>query len=776
MATLLHLQNIQRHFKALQDSSAAMVQELDQLLSANAPNAPSTGLRGSKSSKASLPRHASTRSVESQLSHIETILKRDFEHFQKLQTVVSDLRNGSTTTISTLEPYQPSASGTPATQQSRETDNTPPTAQNPPPRTAQLALLSEAAEEEADDVLPTAQTLPPRTSPSRLSSEAAAEEADDASPTAQLEAEEEIDRRRYQLRVRRTRDDTVDEGDEDTSQEADKETDDSRPVILPTVQPGTVSELRNNLPQLVADRTKDSQLAKIYGGCIIPIEGLPTWSNATTVEVLQAINNEIANQSAHFYGFEISTEKAGYNSAPNGAIYASDAGGVCKPSFTNKLVLTGSFGGQTVQDLTAWWNKTISDLKAWAVFSQEPRRTLQYYIDELELPTSDYLEQVYALLRPAGAAITPSNTSDIPGITTPYLYYSNDDTTPAPLHVEDAGLGSVNILLAGAPKVWILVPPTAQHRFEEMLQRLYPQCKLSCSQSVRHISAVLSPSILEQHKIPFAIVQQMVGDMIVTLPNSYHQVLNQGPNAAVAINFKAIGASGLPPTYRWCTSQCGGNPEIRSALEGKHKPQAKPRVKKTPIRSKRVATRSASKPASYPSFYPTLLPRGTLQECLEYQILICNTFTPWWIPGNYPNLEAFASLREEGEFTPEFCAGMLRLVAKSTACECWLLPKLSDYPEWFELSKEALETGGSRGLILLCEDDNVGFVLLERQSGGELRTWHCVSAEVESELGGLCVDLDPIRVPQGSVPDGTLGEVCTAPTLLVIYTKHSTNM
>ncbi|KAF2786627.1 transcription factor jumonji, partial [Melanomma pulvis-pyrius CBS 109.77] len=125
----------------------------------------------------------------------------------------------------------------------------------------------------------------------------------------------------------------------------------------------------------------------------------------------------------------------------------------------------------------------------------------------------------------------------VPGVTTPYLYYSDESNTPATMHVEDAGLGSVNLLVAGAPKVWLFIPPSRKSDFEQLMQRLFPETELSsCSQHVRHIGIVILAKTLRENQISFSLVHQHIGDMVVTLNDAYHQVLNEGPNAAVAIN------------------------------------------------------------------------------------------------------------------------------------------------------------------------------------------------------------------------------------------------
>jgi hypothetical protein len=58
----------------------------------------------------------------------------------------------------------------------------------------------------------------------------------------------------------------------------------------------------------------------------------------------------------------------------------------------------------------------------------------------------------------------------IPGVHSSFFYLSGDALgAPFTIHVEDCHLGSLNFLHGDAPKVWLIVEPSATHLIEELL-------------------------------------------------------------------------------------------------------------------------------------------------------------------------------------------------------------------------------------------------------------------------------------------------------------------
>ncbi|KAF2650683.1 transcription factor jumonji, partial [Lophiostoma macrostomum CBS 122681] len=142
----------------------------------------------------------------------------------------------------------------------------------------------------------------------------------------------------------------------------------------------------------------------------------------------------------------------------------------------------------------------------------------------------------YAPFVDAGSRLRQRNGGNIPGVNTPFWYISQCEKTPATLHIEDGALGSVNLLLAGAPKLWLLVPEHEKEKLEGRMKELYGTAPFACSQKIRHYDALVSPSLLEQWGVTYYLDCSLPGEMMVTRRNTYHQVLNMGPNVAESVN------------------------------------------------------------------------------------------------------------------------------------------------------------------------------------------------------------------------------------------------
>jgi hypothetical protein len=156
------------------------------------------------------------------------------------------------------------------------------------------------------------------------------------------------------------------------------------------------------------------------------------------------------------------------------------------------------------------------------------------------------------LVHPGDKLIQRGNGA-LPGINTPYWYISTCHGTAANLHVQDAKTGSVNFLLAGAPKDWLFIHQQSTAKLEACLQNEFSNCK-PCSQFARHLDILLSPSWLRKRAIEYSLVRQYPGQMICTLAGTYHQVKNSGKNFAVSINFELDQWPDEPVDYTWCRS------------------------------------------------------------------------------------------------------------------------------------------------------------------------------------------------------------------------------
>jgi hypothetical protein len=118
-----------------------------------------------------------------------------------------------------------------------------------------------------------------------------------------------------------------------------------------------------------------------------------------------------------------------------------------------------------------------------------------YYIGPVE-PIKGILGLDFKPLVHAGYRLCRWNYGNLPGINTVYIYISFGEDTPAPLHVEDAKLGSVNLVHKGAPKIWLIIEEQWAERLEEKLFTLH-WVEKRCTQAVRHVSTLVYPKQLD---------------------------------------------------------------------------------------------------------------------------------------------------------------------------------------------------------------------------------------------------------------------------------------
>lgn len=125
--------------------------------------------------------------------------------------------------------------------------------------------------------------------------------------------------------------------------------------------------------------------------------------------------------------------------------------------------------------------------------------------------------------------------SRCPGINTPYIYFGQATSVTA-LHIEDAFLYSKNFCHAGW-KLWLVVEPESRPSLESHLKQNFKASSASGSDFVRDLCILVAPWQLREWGIPFRVFIQGPGDLVVTYPKAYHQVLNLTDSLAEAVNF-----------------------------------------------------------------------------------------------------------------------------------------------------------------------------------------------------------------------------------------------
>jgi hypothetical protein len=149
-----------------------------------------------------------------------------------------------------------------------------------------------------------------------------------------------------------------------------------------------------------------------------------------------------------------------------------------------------------------------------------------------------------------------------------FLYVSGSHYgAPFTLHVEDHYLYSLSYLHRGASKFWIVVLPAAAGRLQAFMERYAPLRKRAgggrCSQFMRHVSQWVSLGALKAWSIPYTLVEQRMGDLIMTAPCAYHQGRNSGANVAEAVNWGDGCSQQRLADYKACRPSCVSDKEYK---------------------------------------------------------------------------------------------------------------------------------------------------------------------------------------------------------------------
>lgn len=86
-----------------------------------------------------------------------------------------------------------------------------------------------------------------------------------------------------------------------------------------------------------------------------------------------------------------------------------------------------------------------------------------------------------------------------------------------------------------------------------------------CSQALRHLSRLITPSKLDEWGISYSLDYIRPGEAMFTLPRALHQVINIKTNYAIATNILYQTSNAIPSSYRFCSrSLCPNSYEPHS--------------------------------------------------------------------------------------------------------------------------------------------------------------------------------------------------------------------
>ncbi|VBB73629.1 Putative protein of unknown function [Podospora comata] len=225
--------------------------------------------------------------------------------------------------------------------------------------------------------------------------------------------------------------------------------------------------------------------------------------------------------------------------------YLADKQGLVKVDTGKKKRFTPPHLPFPVSAKTQWTLQEQKEL--WNTSAANPPKGTRGYI--IGNPLFDDIE-----LHP-GNRLKSRGRTILEGINTQYVYFNLEGLTITTMHREDAHVRSENLLRSGQHKFWCFVKPAFSDRLEERMAAAYPEMR-RCSQAVRHLSRHIPPAKLDEWGIEYTLDYCIPGQAVVTEPGTYHQVLNLGPNYALAVNVEYMSSPEDPPNYRFCDRNC----------------------------------------------------------------------------------------------------------------------------------------------------------------------------------------------------------------------------
>jgi hypothetical protein len=105
-----------------------------------------------------------------------------------------------------------------------------------------------------------------------------------------------------------------------------------------------------------------------------------------------------------------------------------------------------------------------------------------------------------------------------------------------PLRCRPGAWASVDLMMKGAPKIWLIIAPAATSRLREKLQEQFPESP--CTARLLHLNLLLPPHLLDLWGIDYSLRLCRAGEMLVTT-DAHYQGLSLGLSLSETIDIMA---------------------------------------------------------------------------------------------------------------------------------------------------------------------------------------------------------------------------------------------
>jgi hypothetical protein len=192
--------------------------------------------------------------------------------------------------------------------------------------------------------------------------------------------------------------------------------------------------------------------------------------------------------------------------------------------------------------LSSTMDEQTVEREFWYTMSSSTNFTVQYANDVEGTASGDFNAWDLTKFPTSSRCLLRLLPELIPGVTTPMLYIGMLFAHFC-WHYEDNALYSINVMHAGAPKTWYVVPGYAAAQVEKAADEVFASHPdryhplMHGAHMLMRKTVMMSPSILLARGVPVYRATQRPREIIVTFPRGYHSGFNHGFHTGEAINF-----------------------------------------------------------------------------------------------------------------------------------------------------------------------------------------------------------------------------------------------